>query len=426
MEGMFVNQGNVLRPPFVVRHAIDRIYVNDVQVYPPAEVEGRQDQAQFGIRDVLGSTEKASTLDKLADVEKALEEFSSAKKSGWGDYRGASFGQKSEDIKGYMASKGFKTEVSSKYNHVLVPVNENFGVVALFNEETVIEETRRSLAEGKAETMLEYDATKLLSEYIESNLREGNYLRFDNNVIEAIPRKEMEAIGQEMEAAEEGSWSVLSDEQKVEKITESTSAAAAVIRRRCSAAIFFPHRSWQREAVGRASAYWSILANKLLAEGYLVRVYLDTSVTLNVWANILSTGAAQSLRVIYNEGHGDDNLIVVGEPQLKGNWLYFNSNFVNQYARLRNTVVYIHSCATMSDSRLAQAFVGKGACAYVGWRHPTSADPNFCDRVDSLFWNAMIDLNSTVIYAKNQIATIDGDVAGYGNPSCRLPPRGQC
>jgi len=417
MEGMLVFEGTTIKPPFIVRQEADRVFVNDVQVYPPVEVEEVHELA--GVEDdVFSATEKSSTLEMFGEVERTLEEFASVTAETWAEFKAASFEQKSEKVKDFLEGKGYKTELSSTYQDVLVPITDDFGVVALFNEEARIQVMRE--AGEEPETVFEYDLAKDLAECIESNLESGHFLRFENNILEAIPEEEVDAIADDLEKVEETPWRDLEYDQKVAKIAEGV-AKASVIKRRCSAAIFFPHRSWQKEAVGKASSYWSTLTYKLLAEGYWVRTYLDKAVTLKLWANILANGSAQNLRVIYNEGHGSDDLICVGEPHLKGNWKYFRSSFVNKYAKLRNTVVYIHSCATMSDLKMASAFRGKGACAYLGWKHNTSANPNYCDKIDALFWEPMIDLNSTVIYAKTNVATVDTDLSGYGNRYCRIP-----
>ncbi len=75
----------------------------------------------------------------------------------------------------------------------------------------------------------------------------------------------------------------------------------------------------------------------------------------------------------------------------------------------------------MSNSKLSAAFCNKGACAYLGWKHNTSANAAFCDKIDALFWEPMIDLHSTAIYAKKKVAAVDNDLAGYGNRFCRIP-----
>ena len=227
----------------------------------------------------------------------------------------------------------------------------------------------------------------------------------------------MDIISEEVETEETVVWDEIAYEEKVAKITKKM----AQVKPPCSAVIFFPHRSWQKNVVGRASNYWCVLAHKLVAEGYWVRVYLDTAVSLNLWAGVLTHGKTQNLRVLYNEGHGSDDLIDVGQTAAGGSWYYFRSPFVHKYADLSNTVVYIHSCATMSDTKMATAFLSKGACAYLGWQHPTSANPDYCDHVDALFWEPMIDLHSTAIYAKKNVATIDKDFKGAGNRFCRIP-----
>jgi hypothetical protein len=416
MEGILVFEGSTIKPPFIVRHEADRVFVNEVQVYPPVEVEEVPKLAAE--EDVFSATEKSSTLEMFDEVEQTMEEFASVTAETWAEFKAASFEQKSKKVKDFLEEKGYKTELSSTYQDLLVPITDDFGVVALFNEEARIQVMQEAGEEPK--TVFEYDVAKDLAECIESNLELGHFLRLENNVLEAIPKEELDAIADDLEKVEGINWRDLEYDQKVAKFAEGV-VKASVIKPPCSAVIFFPHRSWQKEAVGQASSYWSTLGYKLLAEGYWVRTYLDKAVTLERWANILANGSAQNLRVIYNEGHGSDDLICVGEPQLKSNWKYFRSSFVKNYAKLRNTVVYIHSCATMSDLKMASAFCGKGACTYLGWKHNTSANPNYCDKIDALFWEPMIDLNSTAIYAKTNVATVDTDLYGYGNRYCRIP-----
>lgn len=294
MQGMFVFEGKVVKPPFVVRQEAEKVFVNERQVYPPVEVEERPDLAKFGIEDVFSATERTATLEKFGEVEKALEEFTSAKKEVWAEFKAASFEQKSEEIKSFLEKKGYKTEFSANYQDVLVPVNEDFGIVALFNEEARIRVMRETEEKYKPETVLEIDVAKEMSEYIESNLEAGHFLRFEKNVIEAIPKEQVDVIAEEVEKVEEVPWREIEYEQKVVKITEEV-AKVRVIKRPWSAVIFFPHRSWQKEVVGRASSYWFELGQKLIAEGYWVRTYLDTAVTLNLWAGILAKGRDQNL-----------------------------------------------------------------------------------------------------------------------------------
>jgi hypothetical protein len=417
---MFGSQ--VLQPPFTVRQEADRIFINDVQVYPPTEVEMPSEEAVAGSEDVFGERQDAYASRRMSEVESKIAEFYSAKAENWGNFKAASFEAQADEIKTYLERQGLPTERSSKYGDVLVPITEDFGRIALFNEAARIQVCREADVRYQPERVYEYDSAQELAEYIEANLNMGSFLKFSNsnNVIEAIPRDLVnEAAEQLREESFEGkSFDELTYEQKVSGLADKVASLAGTA---CTAVIFFPHRSWQKEAVGKASTYWLTLAFKLLAEKYKVYVYLDKSVTLNTWATFLANGKDMGLSVIYNEGHGDDDLIQVGEPNLKGGWYYFRSGFVKKYGNLKGTLVYIHSCATMSDLQMAGAFVAKGACAYLGWQHPTSANPDYCDKVDSLFWSAMIDLNSTAVYARQQVGTIDTDFRGHGNPQCRLP-----
>lgn len=430
MEGMLMFQDNVIKPPFDISQEADRLLVNGVQVYPPPEVTTIPDVKMLGWEDVFTATEGAWVAEKMADAGAKIKTFFESKAGSWSEFRHTQFSAQADEAVSFLERQGLKTERSSNYGDILVPITSDYGVVALFNEQGRIDVMRKIEQSCRPETVFEYDAVKDLADYIESNLAQGHFIRFDDNHMEAIPRDLVEAIqkqcGEETWGDEQVSFDDLSYEQRVAGIARQVRDVrpmVAVATRPCSAIIFFPHRSWQKEVVGRASTYWAVLANKLLAENYKVSVYLDTAVTLNLWATVLKNGKSKNLRVIYNEGHGGGDLIDVGEPNLKGGWLYFRSSFVKKYANLSNTAVFIHSCATMSDNKMASAFVGQGACAYLGWQHNTSANPDYCDKVDALFWEQMIDVHSTAIYAKQNVATVDNDFLGHGNRYCRIPIR---
>ena len=417
MTGMLTYEGKVIKPPFRVTQSADRVYVNNVQIFPPPEVEESTDLATLGIEDYFSMEEKASNLDMFGEIERVMDEFNSTSSESWAEYNDMTFEEKSEKIIDFLQRKGYKPELSSEYKDVLVPITEDYGVMVHFNEEARIQMIREDPTQSEA--TLDFDIAKDLVEYIESNLALGHFLKFEKNIIELIPAEQVDTIIDDLERIDNVSWRDIEYDEKVARITDKV--VVERIKRPCSAAIFFPHRSWQKEAVGTASSYWSTLSQKLVAEGYWVRTYLDRAVSLNIWANILAKGSAQNLRVIYNIGHGGGDIIQVGSPRLKGNWYYFTSNFVNKYAKLNKTIVYIHSCATMSNNKLASAFCNKGACAYLGWAHNTSAGSAYCDKIDALFWEPMIDLHSTAIYAKKKVAAVDTDLKGYGNRYCRIP-----
>lgn len=417
MEGMLTYEGKVIKPPFRVTQTADRVYVNNVQIFPPPEVEESFELATLGIEDKFSMEEKKSNLDMFGEIERVMDEFNSASSENWAEYRDITFEEKSEMIIDFLQRKGYKPKLSSEYRDVLVPITEDYGVMVHFNEEARIQMMREDHTQSDA--TLDFDVAKDLVEYIESNLALGHFLRFEKNIIELIPAEQVDTIINDLERIDNVSWRDIEYDEKVAKIVDKIIVVPKKIA--CSAAIFFPHRSWQKEVVGTASSYWSTLSQKLVAEGYWVKTYLDKTVTLNVWADILAKGSAQNLRVIYNQGHGGGDEIVVGSPHLKGDWHYFTSNFVKKYAKLNKTIVYIHSCATMSNNKLATAFCDKGACAYLGWKHNTSANAAYCDKIDTLFWEPMIDLHSTAIYAKKKVATIDNDLKGSGNRFCRIP-----
>jgi hypothetical protein len=178
--------------------------------------------------------------------------------------------------------------------------------------------------------------------------------------------------------------------------------------------------SWQKEAAGRSSRYPFSLATSLKSKGYRVWVFLDTKVTLKCWATFLQSGSKISLKAIYNQGHGNDNVIFVGEPRLKRGWLYFNDQFVYKNAHLYKTIVYIHSCATLSDKRLAAAFLKKGACTYSGWKVPTSANPDYCDKCDGIFWRPLLQLRAPTGTACRYLNRFDPKFLCEGDSSCRL------
>jgi hypothetical protein len=107
MQGMLLVEGKVVKPPFMVRQEAEKIFVNEMQVYPPVEVEEKPDLAKFGIEDVFSAKEKASTPEKFGEVEQLLKDFSStkAKVKAWAEFKTASFEQKAEEVKNFLEKK---------------------------------------------------------------------------------------------------------------------------------------------------------------------------------------------------------------------------------------------------------------------------------------------------------------------------------
>jgi len=118
----------------------------------------------------------------------------------------------------------------------------------------------------QSDATLDFDVAKDLVEYIESNLALGHFLRFEKNIIELIPAEQVDTIINDLERIDNVSWRDIEYDEKVAKIVDKIIVVPKKIA--CSAAIFFPHRSWQKEVVGTASSYWSTLSQKLVAEGY--------------------------------------------------------------------------------------------------------------------------------------------------------------
>ncbi len=432
-RGIFILRGKSLEPPHVVRQEADRIFVNDQQIYPfpeiekPKKIPPKEPEFQVPkkiqetltdfqkswesglVRDEKGIVEKASGLkrdkdfikdreDKIMDADAFIEDYQFEK----------------EALKDVLKSRDIPFIETEKYHDILVPVGNEWGIIALFNEA----ERMRVAAEIDREkpVPLKYsyrDAAKF-RKYIEAGLKAGDMVVVDENYMEFIPRSVVD------EAAERiPGYETLSDKERAERLKEEV-ALEKIPTGLKTGLILFPHFSWQKEFAGSSRFPFS-LAAKLRDRGYRVFVFLDTSVTLATWAHYLQNGKNFNVKVIYNQGHGNANLISVGEPRLKRGWYYFTDQFVYRFANLDRSVIYIHSCGTLSDDRLAVAFLKKGGCTYGGWKMVTSSNPAYCDRVDGIFWRVLVDQNGSTGQACRALNEYESRFECRGDPHCRIP-----
>jgi hypothetical protein len=446
-KGIFVLKGKVLEPPYVIRQQADKIFINEEVIYPFSEIEqpevkpGFEAEAELPqftlpekikktlesfqkswasglVRDERGLVKKGAGLER--DEEDFIRDAEGAKMDA------SSFIQDYESektaLKQVLESQDIPFKETEKYHDVLVPVKKEWGVVALFNEAERMRVTQQLDKEKPVPHTYPYQDAANFKRYIEAGLREGDMIVIDDNMMEIVPRKLVKKVEKETSG-----FDALGMEEKADTLMKKISPDLKRPTKPIpdypldlSAVIFFPHLSWQREAVGKHSTFPFTLAWILRLERYRVRLYWDTMVTLSKWAWILKTGRQFNLKAIYNEGHGNANMIAVGEPHLKGGWYYFTDQFVYNYANLRKTVVYMHSCLTLYDNRLSSAFLKQGAGLYAGWKQTTSADPHYCDVCDRIFWYPLVS-GSTTGEANKALHEFDSNFDCRGDPNIRLP-----
>ena len=413
-RGFVLWSGEMLTPPFTIRRAVDKVLLNEKQIFPFPDVEEAIEEPLFEKieEDVTFAVEK-----KTEDaVTEALEEA-----KGFDPF--LTFHEKAQRMREYLDHKGIKAERTEEYGDLIVPVTDEWGVMVAPNMEARI----KALKEAEAEVMerpLPFDVAAEFAEYFMGILDEGGMLIFDKGLFSVTLAEDVE---KELSNLKGIAVSKVSDEEKMEKMATSMvlpkSSGKKMLdtiqrvkiepsgegppRADPRAVSFFPHRSWQREAAGRHSS-WPLLLLWLLrhCEGYSFRFYYDSQVTLRTWANELWNARRGGTRVIYNQGHGNRNVICVGTPNPKKSpWRYFNDAFVTKYARpgLPQTIVEIFSCLTLADNRLATAFLRRGACAYLGWITPAPANPNYDDRFDEKLWKTLVGVKSTVGYAVEEL-----------------------
>jgi hypothetical protein len=441
-KGILIVRGKAVEPPYVIRQETDKIFVNEQLIYPFAEIEKPKRKPLFraepeisefkvppNIQETLEDFQTSWASGLVRDEKSLLKDASGLVrekdliKDASGLVRDADafiqdYEFEKEALEQVLKSKNISYVETEKYHDVLIPVEKEWGVIALFNEAERMRVTAELDKEKSLSPRYPYNDAAKFKKYIETGLMEGDMIIIDDDHIEFIPQEQVDTVAKDISG-----FDSLHAEEKAEKLTDkllldSSRPPGPAFK---SAIIFFPHISWQREAVGGYSHYPFSLATKLRNRKYRTWIFLDTNVTLKIWAQYLGLGSRLGLKVIYNQGHGNDNVIAVGEPSLKGNWYYFNDQFVYKYARLYKTIVYIHSCATLSDNRLATAFLNRGACTYGGWKVPTSASPTYCDRCDDKFWRVLIHLNGTTGQACRTLNRYDRWFLCRGDPNCRLP-----
>jgi len=440
-KGILVVRGKALEPPYVMRQEADRIFVNDKEVYPLPEIEKPKERALFKavpevpefqvpakIQKVLEDFQTSWASGIIRDVDNLIKDASGIIRSedfikdASGIIRDADdfiqdYQEEKHTLKHVLKSKDIPFVETEKYNDVLIPVENEWGVVALFNEAERIKVAAEIDMERPVPFKYQYKDAAKFKEYIETGLKEGDMVIMDDDQMEFIPHEYLNEVANEIPG-----FSAMSTEEQAESLTEQLplDLTREPVRKIKSAAIFFPHLSWQREVVGRHSRYPFSLAISLKSKGYRVWLLLNKRVTLKEWARLLGMGQKLNLRAIYNQGHGNRNTIFVGEPNLKKNWYYFNDQFVYKHAKLHKTIVHIHSCLTLADNRLATAFLRKGACTYGAWRTTTSANPAYCDKCDGIFWRPLLS-GATTGTACRALNTFDSMFRCRGNKNCKLP-----
>lgn len=441
-KGIVVVRGKVLDPPYVMRQEADKIFINDEQIFPFPEIEKPKETPLFKaepempvfqvppkIREALEDFQTSWSSGLVRDVKGIVKDSSGLVRAKEfiedteGKLRDADafiqdYEEKKNALKLVLKSKDIAFEETEKFHDVLIPVEKEWGVVALFNEAERMKVTAQIDKEKGVLPRYTYRDAAKFKQYIETGLKAGDMIIIDDDHMEFIPKGMVDEAAKGVPGFD-GLVAKKKAETLTEKFTLDLAQPPGPLFK--SAVIFFPHISWQREAVGGYSHYPFSLATKLRNRNYRVWILLDTYVTLKYWAYFLQNGITLNLRAIYNEGHGNDNVICVGEPNLKSSWYYFNDQFVYKYGRLHCTIVYIHSCATLSDDRLARAFLNRGACTYGGWKRPTSASPSYCDKCDSLFWSALINMNGTTGQACRTLNSFDSQFQCRGNPNTVLP-----
>lgn len=441
-KGIIVVRGKALEPPYVMRQEADRIFVNDQEIYPLPEIEEPTKRALFKaepevpefevpaqIQEVLDDFQTSWASGLIRDVGDIVKNASGLIRSmNFVEDAGGLIRDADDFIQDYQEEKNALEQVlkskdisfveTEEYNDVLVPVKNEWGVVALFNEAERIQVAVEIDREEPISFKYHYTDAAKFKKYIETGLKEGNMVIMDDDQIEFIPSDHVEKAAKEVSG-----FDAMGAEERAEALTERLTPdpiEEPPKNGEKSAAIFFPHYSWQRETAGRGSRYPFSLAASLTSKGYRVWLLLDKRVTLAEWARLLSMGQRLNLRVIYNQGHGNRNAIFVGEPNLKRRWYYFNDQFVYNHARLHETIVHIHSCLTLANNRLATAFVKKGACTYGAWKTRTSVNPAHCDKCDGIYWRPLL-CDTTTGAACRALNRFDPRFICTGNRNCRLP-----
>jgi len=413
-RGFVLWSGEMLTPPFTIRRAVDKVLLNEKQIFPFPELEEAIEEPLFEKieEDVTFAVEEKTqdAVTRALEEAKAFDPF-------------LTFDEKAHRMREYLDRNGIKAERTEEYGDLIVPVTDEWGIMVAPNMEARI----KALKEAEAEVIerpLPFDVAGKFAEYSMGILDQGGMLTFDKGLFSVTVPEDVE---KELGNLKNIAVSKVSDEEKIEKMTSFMALPKSSGKKMLDtiqrvkvepseggsspadprAVSFFPHRSWQREVAGRHSS-WPHLLLSLLRQclGYSFRFYYDSGVTLKTWANELWNARQWNTRVIYNQGHGNRNVICVGTPDPKRSpWRYFNDAFVTRYARpgLPQTVVEIFSCLTLADNRLANAFLRRGACSYLGWITPAPANPNYDDRFDEKLWKTLVGVRSTAGYAVEEL-----------------------
>ncbi len=440
MKGILVFKGKALKPPFVVEQEAGKILINENVVYPFPEIEiprerplfkGGAELPEFRVPEkmwgVLKDFQKSWASGLIRDEKGLLERAAGLKRVE--DYIRDETGRITDAgayIRDYKAQKEALQRVlerekipfseTEEYHDVLIPVEKEWGIIALFNEAERVRVAVETDKKRPVPAKHPYEDASKIRQYIETGLKEGDMFIIDENQMELIPHQFIEKAAKEI-----ANYDALTDDEKIEKlqdilIPDITNPEPLDMN---SAVIFFPHLSWQKNIFGRNARFPFSLATKLKSRGYRVWVFTDTAVTLRTWAQILKNGSQTQMNVIYNQGHGGRNLIAVGERGVK-KWLYFTDQFVYKYAALKKAVVYIHSCYSLFDDSMSAAFLSKGACTYGGWKLPTSASPDYCDRVDGIFWPSLVSMLSPTGKVCRALNEFDKQFECRGNSNCQI------
>jgi hypothetical protein len=442
-KGIIVFKGKAVETPYIMRQEADKIFVNEEPVYPLPVIEEPKKKLLFksepeipefhvpeDVEQVLTDFHESWSSGLVRDVKNmvkkaaGLERDKDFVRDASGLVRDASdfiqdFQEQKETLEKVLAREDISFVETETYKDVLVPMDEKrtWGAVALFNEAERLRKAASIHKEFPVPAKYPYKDAAKFKQYMETGLKQGDMIIIDENQIEFIPQRLVDAAAKKVPDFEG-----LTPDEKAEALTDALTPDLSKprIRRLKSAVIFFPEYSWQKNSFGRHARYPFSLATKLRSRQYRVWIFLDTMVNLEKWALFLESGPKINLRVIYNQGHGGRNAIYMCKPE-RGIRYYFTDQFVYRHAVLNKTISYIHSCSTLSDDRLATAFLQRGACTYGGWKVPTSAQPGYCDTCDGTFWRPLVTQRSTTgagCRALNQVVT---SFECRGNNNCRLP-----
>lgn len=414
-KGFVLWDGEIITPPFTVRRVADKVLLNEKQVFPFPELVEEVEEPSFEAipQDVTFAVDVKvqEAVTGAIDESKTFDPF-------------FSFEEKAHRMTEYLDYKEVKAVRTPEYGDLVVPVNDEWGIVVAPNIGARVQIGREAEA-LVTKRPIPYDVAAEFAEYFMGVLEVGGMLTLDKGIFSVTPPDEAETKLGNLKSI---GISDVSDEEKADRMTTFMSLPRSSGKRMLDTiqqvevepaeegfsqanprvVSFFPHLSWQKEVFGRHSN-WCINLIKFLYSccGYhSYRFYYDAQVTLKNWAYELWNADKWGTRVIYNIGHGNRNTICMGTPDpKKGPWHYFNDAFVTKYAEpgLPRTLVEAFSCYTLADNRLATAFLRRGACAYLGWLTGAPANPNYDDQFDEILWKTLIGVRSTAGYAVEEL-----------------------